>query len=1051
MAGTGTIMGGMGGVSPRDVARPGRPKTQERKLLTTMFVDIVSSSALVAGRDPEDADQILVSILNTLVEAVPRYDGMVSQLLGDGFMAVFGAPDAKEDHALRACLAAQDIVRATVESNLPEFQVRIGISSGDVVAHVVESGMWADYRAVGECVHVAAKLQQRADPNTAQFSCDTLDLIPVGVTARPVGSLTLAKGTEPVPAFTLEGARAVRRTATDMLLSTDAPFVGRETEVATLFSMADLADAGSPSLLVLRGEAGIGKSRLVGEFLRDPRSRRWNILQWSQMPIRRLVDPDDLEAVALNLAVQFSGTSNGAGPLLIVGAAARRASALAVDAVRDLFGLRAEEPLWTGLDPSQKLSLAIDGLVAAVLELASDRDGRPMLVLVEDAHWARPTMARLLDSLVVALRGSGARVLVVATMRPPALRLESAPEGWDPPRTARCLDLDTLDVHQVQRFLNHWLGSDWSLADLKSQVTERSQGVPLYLEEILRTLEATGAIAGSPGAYRLANTAAVQNLPRSLHGLLAARIDLMDSEPRWVLMNAAVVGPTFDIGLLRALSAVSDAALPAQLAYLERAGFILRARMLPNLEYAFNHALIREVAYATLTKLDRRGLHARVLGALRGRHEQDLPNRADLLAHHAYMAENWPAAYVFGRRAGVRAETRSKLDDASRHYANALSALTHLDSTSRNRVRRIDVAIALSRARLPRGARTSDEQLEQARALAGAMGDARRYARASSMLAAFEWSYGDIDRAIEYSRQGLAVNDGTFDLETQIQLLGRLGGILAEKGQYAEGRDALWMAKRMLPDGRPLDRYGLAVVGTVGVCANLARNCAEIGHDAEAVSAAVTAVEAADGSNHIFSKLYAYEHLGWVHLRLGDVEQAMPYLESALEYCRTIHSRLHKPFLLGAIGYAWVRRGKAELGLRMFEECFTIAGKEGMRAYLNQIHIWFADSLLLLGRATDARERAAAVRETAEQAGQIGYAAKAMALEAEAMFLLSGGDAASMVALYHAEAGARRLQLVREANRCARVRTLGTASNALGATAPSLRAANAQVASAWRK
>ncbi|WP_449234029.1 ATP-binding protein [Azospirillum doebereinerae] len=1027
--------------------RPARAKTPERKVLTMMFVDIVSSSALVAGRDPEDADQILLPILQTLVQAVPRYGGMVAQLLGDGFMAVFGAPDAKEDHALRACLAAQDIVRATVDSDLPDFQIRIGISSGEVVAHVVENGVWADYRMVGECVHAAAKLQQRADPNTAQFSRDTLDLIPVGVVARPVGSLTLASGATPIPAFTLEGARAVRRTATDLLLSADAPFVGRAAEAATLFAMADQAEAGTPSLLLLRGEAGIGKSRLVGEFFRDPRSRRWNVLPWPQMPIRRLGDPDDLEAVALSLAVQLTGSAEGAGPSRIAAAAGRRAGTLAADAVRGLFGLPAVDPLWSGLDPAQRLSLTIDGLVGAVLELASHGgfDGRPLLVLVEDAHWARPVMVRLLDALAAALRGSGARLLLVATMRPPALRLESAPEGWSGPQGARRIDLDTLDTGQVQSFLDYWLGSDWSLAELKAQVTERSQGIPLYLEEILRTLEGSGAIAGAPGAYRLADPAALPPLPRSLHGLLAARIDLLETEPRRVLLNAAVVGPTFDVGLLQALSAmsgaaVSSASLPAQLAYLERAGFILRARLLPNLEYGFHHALIREVAYATLTKADRKGLHGRLLVALRQRRDHDLPNRADLLAHHAFMAENWSIAYLFGHRAGVRAESRSKLEESSRHYANAAHALDRLEATTRNRLRRIDMSIALARSQLPRGLKDTDAPLEQARELARSVGDARRYARASSMLAAFEWSHGDIDRAIDYSRQGLGVNDGTFDLETQIQLLGRLGGILAEKGLYAEGREALWTARRLLPTERSLDRFGLAVVGEVGICANLARNCAEIGRGDEAVAAASDAVEAAERSNHNFSKMYAHEHLGWVHLLLDDGERAMPHLETALDLCAAVQSRLHKPFLLGATGYACVKTGKTKRGLGLFEQCFSIAGQEGMRAYLNQIHIWFAETLLLSGRTAEARERAATAQEFARLTGQIGYFAKAQALEAEAVFILEDGSAAAVNALRHAEANAGRLLLSGVAARCARVRARGASH----AAAPHL-------ASVWRK
>ncbi|WP_109106873.1 adenylate/guanylate cyclase domain-containing protein [Azospirillum sp. TSO35-2] len=1036
----------------QDASRLTVGKPRERKVVTAMFVDIVRSSVMVAGCDPEDADDRLLSILTCLTEAVPRYEGTVTQMLGDGFMALFGAPGAKEDHALRACLAAQDILSATRDqTGLPAFQIRIGISSGDAVAHVMSNGLWADYRAVGECVHMAAKLQQRAAPDTAQLSRDTLDLIPVGVAARPVGSVTLSPTVEPTPAFLLDGARAVRRTATDLLSASDAPYVGRAAEVATLFAAASSVETGTAGALLLQGEAGIGKSRLVGQFLRDPRSRRWTLLQWPQMPIRRLTDPDDLEAVALSLAEQVAGRASAEGIGWVCDAAHHRSGPLAGDAVRALFGRPASDPLWTGLDPSQRLSLGIEGLVGAVLELASPSPaaalaaapadiagelagvvGRPLLVLVEDAHWARPVMVRLLDRLAEALRGSGARLLLLATRRPPPLGPESQERGWVGPPGTRRLELGTLTPEQVQAFLTHWLGPDWSLVELKAQVAARCQGVPLYLEEVLRTLEASNAIEGTPGAYRLNDPMVVHRLPRSLHGLLAERMDLLTLERRRLLMNAAVIGTTFDVGLLQALTGMAQSVLTEHLAYLERAGFLLRTRLLPNLEFSFKHALIQEVAYATLTKADRRTLHTRVLEALQHRRDENLPNRLDLLAHHAFMAENWPAAYLFGRRAGVRAELRSKLEDASRHCRNALDALSRSPDTAHNRLRRIDGSIALARVRLPRGLTDSNELLEQARQLSQSIPDARRFARASSMLAAIEWPHGHIDRAIQYSQQGLDADDGRFDLNTRIQLLGRLGGILTEKGNFAEGRDVLETARGMLSGGRPHERFGLAVIGEVGVCANLARSYAEMDCAAKAISAASKAVDAAESSSHNFSRLFAYQHMGWSYLLLGDPGNSIRYLGTALELCNAINSKLHKAFLLGASAYAHVLGGQSQEGFRLFEQSFLSARHEPVSAYLNQVHLWFGESCLLARNAAEARQHAALVQASAYKTGRIGYLTKAQALDAEAAFMMSGGDEQSYEALVRAEQEAQRLSLKKIAARCADLRIGNTKINRFG-------------------
>ncbi|MBP2297741.1 ATP-binding protein [Azospirillum picis] len=1024
----------------QDASRTAGGKPRERKVLTAMFVDIVRSSAMVAGRDPEDADDLLLSILTRVSEAVPRYEGTVTQMLGDGFLATFGAPGAKEDHALRACLAAQDILAATRgEDGRPLFHIRIGISSGDAVTHVLTSGQWADYRMVGECVHMAAKLQQRAASDSAQLSRDTLDLIPVGVTVRPMGSVQLAETVEPMPAFLLDGARAVRRTAADLLSATDAPCVGREAEVATLFATADSVEAGAPAMLLLQGEAGIGKSRLVGEFLRAPRSRRWTLLQWPQMPVRRLTDPDDLEAVALSLAEQVAGRAGEEGIGWVCAAADRRAGRLAGDAVRALFRRPSLDPLWPGLDPAQRLSLGIDGLTAAVLEMGAPESrampepwpgkgsengsgsgsGRPLLVLVEDAHWARPVMVRLLDRLAAALPGSGSRLLLLATRRPPPLGPESQEQGWMGTQAGRRIELGTLTPPQVQVFLAYWLGPDWSLTELKAQVATRCQGVPLYLEEVLRTLEASNAIEGTPGAYRLTDPDVVHRLPRSLHGLLAERMDLLTVERRRLLMNAAVIGTTFDIGLLQVLTGLPVTTLNGHLDYLERAGFVLRTRLLPNLEYSFKHALIQEVAYATLTRADRRALHARVLDALRHRRDEDLPNRLDLLAHHAFMAENWPVAHLFGRRAGVRAELRSRLEDASRHYHNALDALGRAPDTAQNRLRRIDGSIALARAKLPRGQTDTNGLLEQARRLSLSASDPRRYARASSMLAAIEWAHGHIDRAIEYSQEGLEVDDGGFDLNTKIQLLGRLGGILAEKGRFAEGSNVLEAASLLLSGGQSRERYGLAVVGEVGICANLARTYAEMGLEGKAIAAAVRAVDAAEYSAHNFSRLFAFEHISLAFLLLSRHGNVASYLDRALEICEAINSRLHRAFLLGATAYVHVLGGKLDDGFRLFAQSLQFARSESANAYIHQVHLWFGETCLLTGQVGKARQQAALVLEASRKSGRLGYSAKAQALDAEAAFVQSGGDDQAVLLLRQAEQNARRLGLAPTAERCA--------------------------------
>ncbi|AWK85251.1 adenylyl cyclase [Azospirillum thermophilum] len=875
------------------------------------------------------------------------------------------------------------------------------------MAQVVTNGVWADYRTVGECVHVAAKLQQRADTNSAQLSRDTLDLVPVGLTVSPAGSLKLAPDAPPISAYILEGARAVRRTATDLMASTTAPLVGREVELQALFDLAAAVERGSPQVLMLRGEAGIGKSRLVSELLRDERTRSWGLLQWPQMPIRRLGDPEDLEAVAQSLAIHLSGRTDGEAPAQLAAAADAAGGRLAGDAVRGLFGLPAEDPLWSGLDPAQRMTLAVEGLVAAVLFAVTACQGRCLMILVEDAHWARPVMVRFLDMLAAALSGparavsGGCPVLLLATSRPPSLgAASSGPEGWVEPRIARRIELGALDTEEARRFLDHWLGDDPSLAELKSRVSDRSQGVPLYLEETLRTMEAAGDITGGPGAFRLVKDEVTLRLPRSVHGLLAARIDLLDSDPRRVLMRAAVVGNTFDVGLLQVLRAVPETALADQLAYLEQAGFVARARLLPNLEYVFRHALIREVAYVTLTKGDRKAMHVQLVAALRTRRDSDLPNRVELTAYHAFMAEDWPIAYAFGRRAGQRAEERSRLEDASDFYRKAISSIHNLPDTRRNTLRTIDLLIALPRSMLPRGAVNVHDHLTRARDLSLQQKDLVRLARTSSMLASFSWAFAEVDTGISLCREALTVLDSRNDRQTRIQLTLRLGGIQADKGHFLEAIHALDTAGVQLMQDRSYSRYGLATVALVHYNSIIARCYAEIGRNDQALASARKGLEAAMDSGHAFSQLFANAHLGWVNLIREHHDQAVPPLEYALLMCDGIRSPLWRPLICGGLALARVKSGQHAEGLKLFDESFRSFGRQSHqfdrihpRVSFAQVQLWYAEALAEIGDLEKAAALAQDAFESAVSTGQHVYEARAMFLIAKYRRRFSGrGD-----------------------------------------------------------
>ncbi|WP_207457706.1 adenylate/guanylate cyclase domain-containing protein [Azospirillum sp. SYSU D00513] len=988
----------------------------ERKLATVLFADIVDSSSLVAGLDPEDADEALHPVLKRLAECVTRYGGTVSQMLGDGLMAIFGAPSALEDHALRACLAARDMLAdgGPGGTGRTPVRLRVGIASGEVLAQLEANDLWADYRATGECVHRAAKLQQKAEPGSALVTGETLDLIPVGVTVRPAGSHQLGASGPATPVFLLEAARAARRTAADLTGTTPLPFIGRERELALLTAGLWNAADSKGSAILLAGEAGVGKSRLAGELLRSPLATGFGLVQWPQTPIRGLGDPEELEAAALSLASLPADGGGSLGHGAVVAAARRTSGNLAAAALENLFEVEPTDPLWKGLDPEQRLGFAVEGLAAALHGLSG---ARPLLLLVEDAHWAGPLTVKLLNTLAERLAGS--RVMLLATTRP-----ETA-GGWKPAANIPRLAIEPLDLPHSRRFLDAWLGSHPSLVPLKERLTAQSQGMPLYLEESLRALAASGALAGTPGEWRLADPLALPELPASVHALLAARIDSLDREARRALLTAAVIGPAFDAELLGRLMRATAETLGATLDRLERSGFITRIRLLPNLEYGFRHALIRDVAYATITRRERKALHVRVLAALCERREHDLPSRTDLMAHHAFLAEDWQAAYLYGRRAGQWAESRSRLLDAEANYGRALNAVERLEPTRRNLLRRIDLSIALPRALLPRGSTDVRAHLDRARDLAGECGDPVRYARSSSMLASFLWAFAELDDGVRLCREGLSALDRRDDHETRVQLLLRLGGILADKGLFADALDALRQGAVHIAGDRALRRYGLATMASVHAHSVIGRSLAELGRMPEAMDALSIAMDGADQSGHSFSKVFARAHLGWAYLIAGQPEPALPVFGEALALCGAIRSSLWKPFLLGGLGRATVAAGDSEGGLRCFERSLEVfrdngSGRGGLhpRVSLPQVRIWHADALLARGRPDEALTAASEVLELAEGTAQLVYQARALGIMGRASIALGGSGGEGRLFLRRAQSLAQRLSMTALAEQC---------------------------------
>jgi class 3 adenylate cyclase/tetratricopeptide (TPR) repeat protein len=665
----------------------------ERKHVTVLFADLKGSMELLADRDPEDARQILEPVLGRMMDAVHRYEGTVNQVMGDGIMALFGAPLAHEDHAVRACYAAlrmQDEMRRYTEElrrrQGVEVQIRVGLHSGDVVVGSIGSDLRMEYTAVGQTTHLAARMEQLAPPGTTRLTADTLRLAESFVQVRPLGPIPVKGVAEPVEVFELVGAGAVRTRLQAARARGFTRFVGRDAELEQIREAAEQARHGCGQLVAVVGEAGVGKSRLFWEFIHSHRPHGWLVLEASSASYRkaspflpladllreyfRIEDRDDprtVRAKVTGTVLTLDRTLEDVLPAMLW--------------ILDALG---DDDAFLALEPAQRRRHAIEGVTRVLL---GESRIQPVLLLFEDLHWVDRETQSALDALVERL--PAAPLLLAVNYRP------EYRHGWGGKTYYRQLRIDPLRPEGADELLRTLLGDDPSVRPLVPFLVARTEGNPLFLEESVRTLVETRALVGDAGAYRLAGSPETIQVPPTVQAILAARIDRLRPELKQLLQAAAVVGKDVPAALLEAVVDMPEDDLRRALTELQTAEFLYEARLFPDLEYTFKHALTHEVAYGSMLQERRRALHGAIVDAIERLHADRLAEQVEMLAHHAVRGGITAKALRYLREAGTKAAQRSANRDAIAFFESALALLAECPETPATLSEALDVRLAL--------------------------------------------------------------------------------------------------------------------------------------------------------------------------------------------------------------------------------------------------------------------------------------------------------------------------------------------------------------------
>ena len=948
----------------------------ERKQVTVLFADLKGSMELLADRDPEEARTILDPVLERMMEAVHRYEGTVNQVMGDGIMALFGAPVAHEDHAVRACYAALDMqaaihryaqeVRRT--QGLGGVAIRVGLNSGEVVVRAIGNDLRMDYTAVGQTTHLAARMEQLASPGTTLLTAGTLRLAEGFIAVKPLGPIPI-KGLEaPIDVYEMTGAGAMRSRLHAAATRGLTRFVGRDSELDQLRQALGRAAAGRGQVVAIVGEPGVGKSRLVWEVTHSHRTHGWLLAQagsvsygkaTSYLPIIdvlqgyfQIEDRDDARKRREKVT----------GKLLTLDEALRPT----LPAVLALLDVPVEDVPWQALDPPQRRQRTLDALRRLLLRESQEQ---PVLVVFEDLHWIDTETQALLDTLVESLPTS--RLVLLVNYRP-----EYA-HRWGGKTYYTQLRLDPLPPESAEVLLQNLFGEDPSLRPLARLLIERTEGNPFFLEESVRGLVETGALAGERGAYRVVRAPAALDVPDTVQAVLAARIDRLGMEDKRLLESASVIGKDVPLALLEAVAGFPGEALHAGLARLQAAEFLYEAALFPEPEYTFKHALTQEVAYGSLLQDRRRSLHAQIVQAVERLYPDRVAEHAEQLAYHAVRAGAWEPALAYARQAAAKAAARSAIREAVACLEQALTALAHLPERRDTLEAAIDTRLELRGALFQLA--EFDEQLEhlrEAERLAEALGDRRRLRRVLRGTSHYYSMTGDQYGAIDVGQRALAAS---------------LGDALAEAGArhtLAQAHHALGNYPRALElsrgaltlEGELIGRGGtdLFPIARVSFRSWLAWSLAETGEFQEGLAVGEEGVRLAQ--DQPFAMINALFGVSFVHLYQGALEQAVARLEYALGLCRFWQIPIPLVLVTSQLGYAYALSGRLAEAVPLLAEAVELSkGRWGG----SQRMAWLAEAHLLAGRLDEAGELACEALERARAHKERGHEAWALRLLGE--------------------------------------------------------------------
>jgi class 3 adenylate cyclase/predicted ATPase len=974
----------------------------ERKIITVLFADIKGSMALLDGMDPDFARQVIDPALRLMMNAVYRYDGYVTEVLGDGIVALFGAPIAREDHARLAIYGALGMQERMKEygaqllrdHGLPPIQIRVGINSGEVVVRsIATDDQRAFYASIGHSTGLAARIQAIAAPGSVVVGDSTHRLTDGFFEFRDLGSVPMKGVSGEVGLYEVAGVGPLR-TRLDVSASHGlARFIGRRDELERMGALFDLAKKGRGQIVGVVGEGGVGKSRLFHEFKQLARDDCL-VLECSSasygkaFPYQPLVD----------MLKSYFQIVTGQGEREILDKVTERVLALdhaLQDIVPFLCALlsptHSSAPI-DDMDPRIRRQRTFSAIQRLVLRESRDR---PVLMIMEDLHWLDDESQSFLMMFGSAVEQ--ARILLAVNYR-----REYQPT-WDAATSPTLLRLNPFGREDAGSLLAALLGENPALDALKSRIIDQTEGNAFFMEEYVRTLFERGILRRGQ-EIELTRMPSRIEMPQTVQGMLAARIDRLQPEHKAFLQMLAVLGMANPLRLIERLADRREPQVQEILDRLLAAEFIFERPGFPDVEYVFEHALTREAAYGQLLADVKRTLHSRAAEAMEQHFSDSLDDHCSELAYHYGRSDNRPKAVDFLQRAARQAMRQSAYETAIDHVTSALTMLPGLADEPARASRELQLQSMLGAAwTATRGFAVAEvsQAYGRARELCRDWTDSADLIRVLDGSGLLYINRGELNLARDIGEQLLTLAERRHEPELFVSGHGVLGLALLRVGDLIDCRVHIEQAIRHhvhVRDSARRDCLGRVVsaraLGALGLWL--------LGYPDQAVAGTAEALRTAHTITppHPFSLAYAMVSAAWVHQFRGEAAFALQEAQASIEFATEKGLPGWLPHGLLIQGWAEAEVGKVEGGVAHIEHAVQAYQTTGAKVWLPLFLLVQGRALWRIGKPAEALERITTALRLASDMGRYWWDAELLRLRGELLIALAEANAAEAQACF---------------------------------------------------